>query len=452
MSGKLCRMKLLEQHPCTIYSLLSLFVFVILTLLGLYVWNTVQNQRHTYHLLIALTENRVPFRWEWKWNKHILETFPSQARSDENIKSLSQFEMLEGAKSMGAGAATIASAGAAVGIGNVFSSLIHSVARNPSLAKQLFGYAILGFALTEAIALGRGPRKWGEGDKGEPSNPSLGNTCKMSLPLSFITEPGITAGIEVSRTQGDAFLERANQKFHFEFRTSTSCCSWCFTISIGNERRSGGTCGTTYWITPVRHEAADADYALLAWSPGHGGGPVARHEHRAKGRWPRYPHLRSDEWRTDPGFHERWRGASAYPGVIITTCTSHLGTAERVTRLLQRGGWHYWQRPSGENAAGAKRGRPEREPGRWKSQGGPGHLTEMEGFSPIREGPLNAAYTRISFRGRAVSISLQDLRMNAGLGHLEWREPHAGRPARTVFRGIWSKDRPAPTRLEGLRN
>nr|YP_010437975.1 ATP synthase F0 subunit 9 [Geum urbanum]UTB64308.1 ATP synthase F0 subunit 9 [Geum urbanum] len=61
--------------------------------------------------------------------------------------------MLEGAKSIGAGAATIALAGAAIGIGNVFSSLIHSVARNPSLAKQLFGYAILGFALTEAIAL-----------------------------------------------------------------------------------------------------------------------------------------------------------------------------------------------------------------------------------------------------------------------------------------------------------
>ncbi|KAK9081114.1 hypothetical protein Scep_030969 [Stephania cephalantha] len=58
-----------------------------------------------------------------------------------------------GAKSIGAGAATIASAGAAVGIGNVPSSSIHSVARNPSLAKQSFGYAILGFALTEAIAL-----------------------------------------------------------------------------------------------------------------------------------------------------------------------------------------------------------------------------------------------------------------------------------------------------------
>ncbi|XVE73532.1 hypothetical protein DITRI_Ditri11bG0126000 [Diplodiscus trichospermus] len=53
---------------------------------------------------------------------------------------------------MGVGAATIASAGAAVGIGNIFSSLIYFVVRNPSLAKQLFGYAILGFALTKAIA------------------------------------------------------------------------------------------------------------------------------------------------------------------------------------------------------------------------------------------------------------------------------------------------------------
>ena len=72
-------------------------------------------------------------------------------KRDESILVL--LEMLEGAKLIGAGAATIALAGAAVGIGNVFSSLIHSVARNPSLAKQLFGYAILGFALTEAIAL-----------------------------------------------------------------------------------------------------------------------------------------------------------------------------------------------------------------------------------------------------------------------------------------------------------
>ena len=43
--------------------------------------------------------------------------------------------------------------GAGVGIGSVFSSLISSFSRNPKLEKQLFVYAILGFALTEAIAL-----------------------------------------------------------------------------------------------------------------------------------------------------------------------------------------------------------------------------------------------------------------------------------------------------------
>ncbi|KAL4038784.1 hypothetical protein IC575_002411 [Cucumis melo] len=66
---------------------------------------------------------------------------------------IKEFKMLEGTKSMGAGTATIASTRAIISIGNIFSSLIHSVARNPSLAKQSFGYAILGFALTEAIAL-----------------------------------------------------------------------------------------------------------------------------------------------------------------------------------------------------------------------------------------------------------------------------------------------------------
>jgi F-type H+-transporting ATPase subunit c len=61
--------------------------------------------------------------------------------------------LLQGAKFLGAGLATISLAGSGVGIGIVFSSLIASVARNPSLIKQLFIYAILGFALTEAIAL-----------------------------------------------------------------------------------------------------------------------------------------------------------------------------------------------------------------------------------------------------------------------------------------------------------
>ena len=58
----------------------------------------------------------------------------------------------EGAKLIAAGISCVALGGAAIGIGDVSSSLINSVSRNPSLGKQLFGYAILGFALTEAIA------------------------------------------------------------------------------------------------------------------------------------------------------------------------------------------------------------------------------------------------------------------------------------------------------------
>lgn len=61
--------------------------------------------------------------------------------------------MLESAKLVGAGMATIGLAGAGVGIGVVFGSLLISYARNPSLKAQLFSWAILGFALTEAIAL-----------------------------------------------------------------------------------------------------------------------------------------------------------------------------------------------------------------------------------------------------------------------------------------------------------
>nr|YP_009092473.1 ATP synthase F0 subunit c [Cyanoptyche gloeocystis]AIM52059.1 ATP synthase F0 subunit c [Cyanoptyche gloeocystis] len=57
------------------------------------------------------------------------------------------------AKFIGCGLATIALIGAGIGIGLVFSSLINASARNPSAQKQLFQYAILGFALTEAIAL-----------------------------------------------------------------------------------------------------------------------------------------------------------------------------------------------------------------------------------------------------------------------------------------------------------
>lgn len=61
--------------------------------------------------------------------------------------------LLQAAKFMGAGVATVGLAGAGVGIGMVFSSLIMGISRNPSLKDEMFKMAILGFALTEAIAL-----------------------------------------------------------------------------------------------------------------------------------------------------------------------------------------------------------------------------------------------------------------------------------------------------------
>jgi len=61
--------------------------------------------------------------------------------------------LLQSAKFIGAGLATICLAGAGVGIGTVFGALVLGISRNPSLKDELFKMAILGFALTEAIAL-----------------------------------------------------------------------------------------------------------------------------------------------------------------------------------------------------------------------------------------------------------------------------------------------------------
>jgi F-type H+-transporting ATPase subunit c len=52
-----------------------------------------------------------------------------------------------------AGLATISIAGAGVGIGMVFNGFLTAYSRNPQLENKLFTYALLGFALTEAIAL-----------------------------------------------------------------------------------------------------------------------------------------------------------------------------------------------------------------------------------------------------------------------------------------------------------
>ena len=56
-------------------------------------------------------------------------------------------------KLLGAGSATIGLVGAGAGVGIVFGSLIQAVARNPQQEQRLFRFAILGFALTEAVGL-----------------------------------------------------------------------------------------------------------------------------------------------------------------------------------------------------------------------------------------------------------------------------------------------------------
>lgn len=61
--------------------------------------------------------------------------------------------LVQASKILGAGMATVGLTGAGVGIGTVFGALVLGVSRNPTLKDELFKFAILGFALTEAIAL-----------------------------------------------------------------------------------------------------------------------------------------------------------------------------------------------------------------------------------------------------------------------------------------------------------
>merc|ERR1711923_614940 len=72
-----------------------------------------------------------------------------QARALQTSTAKSDID--SAAKFIGAGAVGVAGSGA--GIGSVFGSLIIGYARNPSLKQQLFSYAILGFALSEAMGL-----------------------------------------------------------------------------------------------------------------------------------------------------------------------------------------------------------------------------------------------------------------------------------------------------------
>ena len=75
----------------------------------------------------------------------------SQIRQLQTSVSLRDID--QAAKYIGAGAATVGVAGSGAGIGSVFGSLVMGYARHPVLKQQLFSYAILGFALSEAMGL-----------------------------------------------------------------------------------------------------------------------------------------------------------------------------------------------------------------------------------------------------------------------------------------------------------
>ena len=64
-----------------------------------------------------------------------------------------QLDIDTAGRMMGAGMAVVGLSGPGAGIGYVFGSLMKSYSRNPSLKNGLFTYAILGFALTEAMGL-----------------------------------------------------------------------------------------------------------------------------------------------------------------------------------------------------------------------------------------------------------------------------------------------------------
>jgi F0F1-type ATP synthase membrane subunit c/vacuolar-type H+-ATPase subunit K len=60
---------------------------------------------------------------------------------------------VDAAKLIGAGLCTIGVGGAGIGIGNIFAQYVAAGIRNPAAAPKMFGNVLLGFALTEAVAI-----------------------------------------------------------------------------------------------------------------------------------------------------------------------------------------------------------------------------------------------------------------------------------------------------------
>lgn len=62
-------------------------------------------------------------------------------------------DIADGLRYLGAGFATLGMIGAAIGVGNIFSSFLDAAIRNPSAASQQTGNLFVGAALAEALGL-----------------------------------------------------------------------------------------------------------------------------------------------------------------------------------------------------------------------------------------------------------------------------------------------------------
>jgi F-type H+-transporting ATPase subunit c len=69
------------------------------------------------------------------------------------LRASSFIVIAKGLKTIGAGLACSGSIGAGIGTGLVSAALLNSYSVNPKLKTQLFSYALLGFALPEAVGL-----------------------------------------------------------------------------------------------------------------------------------------------------------------------------------------------------------------------------------------------------------------------------------------------------------
>ena len=69
------------------------------------------------------------------------------------MNGITVYAVIKAGKAIGAGAACSGLIGAGVGIGLVFAALIRAYSYNTKVKEDLFTYAILGFALSEAIGL-----------------------------------------------------------------------------------------------------------------------------------------------------------------------------------------------------------------------------------------------------------------------------------------------------------